>query len=118
MTKDTTVVLGHHGPVDNASHRGAPLSTGAEWTFELLAKYDRAIGAIAVDEFGLDCYPNQIEVISSEQMLDAYSMVGLPSAIRTGASASPSSITSTSTAPACAGSPTRSSSIPIPASRT
>jgi hypothetical protein len=108
MNKDTTVVLGAQGVVNNAASKRGPLSTGAEWTFELLAKYDRAIGAIAVDEFGLDCYRNQIEVISSEQMLDAYSMTGCPSATRTGASASRSSITITSTAPACAGLPTRS----------
>ena len=78
MNKDTTVVLGAQGVVNNAAGRSGPLSTGAEWTFELLAKYDRAIAEIAVGEFGLDCYPNQIEVISSEQMLDAYSMTGLP----------------------------------------
>ena len=33
---------------------------------------------IAVGEFGLEVYPNQIEVITSEQMLDAYSSNGLP----------------------------------------
>ncbi len=76
--KDTTVVLGAHGSVDNSSGRAGPLSTGAEWTFELLAKYDRAISEIAVGEFGLDCYRNQIEVIGSDQMLDAYSLTGLP----------------------------------------
>ncbi len=61
----------------NASH-AQPLSSGAEWTFELIERYDRAIGDIAVNEFKLDCYPNQIEVIASEQMLDAYASVGLP----------------------------------------
>jgi spore cortex formation protein SpoVR/YcgB (stage V sporulation) len=55
-----------------------PISTGAEWSFELIERYDEAIRAIAVDEFGLDCYPNQIEVIASEQMLDAYASGGLP----------------------------------------
>jgi len=55
-----------------------PISTGADWDFELIARYDEAIREIAVGEFGLDCYPNQIEVISSEQMLDAYASVGLP----------------------------------------
>jgi stage V sporulation protein R len=55
-----------------------PISTGAEWTFELIARYDEAIREIAVGEFGLDCYPNQIEVIASEQMLDAYASLGLP----------------------------------------
>ena len=29
-------------------------------------------------EFGLDTYPNQIEIITSEQMLDAYATSGLP----------------------------------------
>ncbi len=53
------------------------LSSGSDWTFELLEKYDQAIGALARD-FGLDTYPNQIEVISSEQMIDAYSSVGMP----------------------------------------
>jgi stage V sporulation protein R len=55
-----------------------PISTGAEWTFDLIARYDEAIGRIAVEEFGLDVYPNQIEVIASEQMLDAYASLGLP----------------------------------------
>lgn len=57
--------------------RGAPLSTGAEWTFELIQDYVEAISQVA-DEFGLDTYPNQIEVITSEQMLDAYASAGLP----------------------------------------
>ncbi len=37
-----------------------------------------ACGAIAEDEFGLDVYPNQIEIITTEQMLDAYSSIGMP----------------------------------------
>ncbi|HVT37267.1 MAG TPA: SpoVR family protein, partial [Nevskiaceae bacterium] len=55
-----------------------PISTGAEWSFELIEKYDYAIHDIAANEFGLDTYPNQIEVIASEQMLDAYASLGLP----------------------------------------
>ncbi|WP_210395596.1 SpoVR family protein [Motiliproteus sediminis] len=54
-----------------------PLSTGSEWTFELLEKYDTAIAKEAA-HFQLDTYPNQIEVITSEQMMDAYSSVGMP----------------------------------------
>ncbi|WP_027856307.1 SpoVR family protein [Marinobacterium jannaschii] len=54
-----------------------PISTGAEWTFELIERYDREIGRIA-DSYGLDTYPNQIEIITSEQMMDAYSSVGMP----------------------------------------
>src|SRR5690606_40383071 len=47
------------------------------WTFELIQRYDEAIGETA-REFGLDTYPSQIEIITSEQMLDAYASVGLP----------------------------------------
>ena len=53
------------------------LSTGSEWTFDLLEDYDREIARIA-ESFKLDTYPNQVEVISAEQMLDAYSSVGMP----------------------------------------
>jgi spore cortex formation protein SpoVR/YcgB (stage V sporulation) len=54
-----------------------PLSEGSEWTFELLDRYDREISRVAA-HYGLDTYPNQIEVITSEQMIDAYSSVGMP----------------------------------------
>lgn len=54
-----------------------PLSTSSEWNFDLIRAYDNAIGEIA-REFGLDTYPNQIEIISSEQMMDAYASVGMP----------------------------------------
>lgn len=54
------------------------LSQGPDWNFELIEKYDLAIKEIAVGEYGLDCYPNQIEIIASEQMLDAYASSGLP----------------------------------------
>ena len=54
-----------------------PLSQGSEWDFELIERYESAIGA-AAREFGLDTYCNQIEIITSEQMLDAYASSGLP----------------------------------------
>jgi len=54
-----------------------PISHGADWDFELLERYDTAIAEVAA-EHGLDTYPNQIEVITSEQMLDAYATGGLP----------------------------------------
>jgi stage V sporulation protein R len=53
------------------------LSDTSEWSFELIDKYDREISRVASD-FGLDTYPNQLEIISSEQMMDAYSSVGMP----------------------------------------
>ncbi len=54
-----------------------PISTTSEWTFELIEEYAREIGLLAA-EFGLDTYPNQIEIISSEQMMDAYAASGMP----------------------------------------
>jgi Uncharacterized conserved protein len=54
-----------------------PLFTTSEWNFDLIRDCDRAIGELA-REFRLDTYPNQIEVISSEQMMDAYAAVGMP----------------------------------------
>jgi spore cortex formation protein SpoVR/YcgB (stage V sporulation) len=53
------------------------LSESSEWTFELIERYDREIARVAAN-YGLDTYPNQIEVISAEQMMDAYSSVGMP----------------------------------------
>ena len=54
------------------------LFDGPEWTFELLEKARDVIEEIALQDLGLNVYPNQIEIISSEQMLDAYSCAGLP----------------------------------------
>ncbi len=54
-----------------------PLSTGSEWTLELIETYDREIARLA-KKFQLDTYPNQIEVISAEQMMDSYASVGMP----------------------------------------
>ena len=54
------------------------ISDSSEWTFPLLERFDREIGQIAHNVYGLDTYANQIEVISSEQMIDAYSSIGLP----------------------------------------
>lgn len=53
------------------------LSDSSEWTFELLEQYDSAIGKIAAN-YQLDTYPVQMEIISSEQMMDVYSTVGMP----------------------------------------
>ena len=54
-----------------------PIATGSEWTFELIQQYDREISRIA-ERYALDTYPNQIEVITAEQMMDAYASVGMP----------------------------------------
>lgn len=57
---------------------GKPLFSGAEWDFATLQRIHDACDDIARNELGLEIYPNQIEVITSEQMLDAYSSVGMP----------------------------------------
>ncbi|HEY8698645.1 MAG TPA: SpoVR family protein [Rhizomicrobium sp.] len=54
------------------------LFTEAEWDFATLDQVYKAIEDIALNELKLDVYPNQIEVISSEQMLDAYSSLAMP----------------------------------------
>ena len=55
-----------------------PLFEGADWEFSTVQRCHDAIQEIAVGEMGLDVYPNQIEVIGTEQMLDAYSSIGMP----------------------------------------
>ena len=55
-----------------------PLFNGPEWNFELIGRTYHAIEDIGVGEMGLDIYKNQIEVITAEQMLDAYSSIGMP----------------------------------------
>jgi stage V sporulation protein R len=60
----------------------APLFEGAEWNYDLLRKVFDAIEAIGIGEMGLNVYPNQIEVITAEQMLDAYASIGMPQMYR------------------------------------
>ena len=54
------------------------LFKGAEWDFDVLGRIFDAVRDIGEGELGLDTYRTQIEVITSEQMLDAYSSVGMP----------------------------------------
>ena len=57
--------------------RRKALPSPAEWSFELIDEYHREIARVA-QEFELDTFPNQIELITSEQMMDAYASVGMP----------------------------------------
>ncbi|GHB16760.1 SpoVR family protein [Salinicola rhizosphaerae] len=57
--------------------RRKPIATGSDWNFEVLEAYEQAIAELA-REYRLDTYPNQIEIITSEQMMDAYASVGMP----------------------------------------
>jgi len=58
--------------------KSTTLFDGADWTFDALRRAYDAIETVAIKDLGLDLYPNQIEIISSEQMLDAYSSIGMP----------------------------------------
>jgi stage V sporulation protein R len=53
------------------------LPSPSDWTFELIEVYFNEIRRTA-QSFGLDTYPVQLELISAEQMLDAYASVGMP----------------------------------------
>ncbi len=54
------------------------LPMGSEWTFDKIDLFNKEIHRIATEIFKIDHYPNQIEVITAEQMIDAYASVGLP----------------------------------------
>lgn len=54
------------------------LFSNSDWNEETIKQADIVISKIAKDYLGLDTYPNQFEIVSSEQMLDAYSLIGLP----------------------------------------
>lgn len=55
-----------------------PLFTNDEWSFELLDKTWDVIDDIAKNRYGLDYYKPQIEIISADQMLDAYCSHAMP----------------------------------------
>ncbi|MFQ5563367.1 MAG: SpoVR family protein [Parvularculaceae bacterium] len=61
-----------------AAAKSPLLFDGADWDFDTLKATYNAIEDAALGDLGLDIYPNQIEIISSEQMLDAYSAHGMP----------------------------------------
>jgi stage V sporulation protein R len=53
------------------------LPSPSDWTFDLIEQYHDAIQQ-AAKEYGLETYPNQLEIITAEQMMDAYASVGMP----------------------------------------
>jgi stage V sporulation protein R len=64
--------------INEPTVRGANrLPYASDWSFELIEEYFEAIRKVA-ERFGLDTYPTQLELISAEQMLDAYASVGMP----------------------------------------
>ena len=64
-------------PLSLDGRPGEPLPGPSDWTFELIDTYHQIIRKTA-ERFGLDTYPNQLEIITAEQMMDAYASVGMP----------------------------------------
>lgn len=54
------------------------IKSGQEWTFDMIDDVHNHITRIWKAKYKLPIYANQLEIISSEQMLDAYSAVGMP----------------------------------------
>jgi stage V sporulation protein R len=48
------------------------------WDYDTLEAADEVIGRIGREYLKLKTYPNQIEIVTAEQMLDAYALTGLP----------------------------------------
>jgi stage V sporulation protein R len=65
------------GPEAPAERPAVPLPGPSDWSFELIEEYHRVIRMTAA-RFHLDTYPNQLEIITAEQMMDAYASVGMP----------------------------------------
>jgi stage V sporulation protein R len=55
-----------------------PLFESGDWTVSDLHRIQEAVAEVGEGELGLSTYRNRIEVITSEQMLDAYASLGLP----------------------------------------
>jgi stage V sporulation protein R len=56
----------------------ALLFDDSDWSFDTIQRVHDEIEKIACGEMGLEIYPNQIEIITAEQMLDAYAATGMP----------------------------------------
>jgi stage V sporulation protein R len=65
------------GPLPLAQRPTERLPGPSDWSFDLIEQYHRVIRATA-ERFRLDTYPNQLEIITAEQMMDAYASVGMP----------------------------------------
>ena len=65
------------GPVPLSKRPEQHLPGPSDWSFDLVDQYHAIIKRTA-QRFGLDTYPNQLEVITAEQMMDAYASVGMP----------------------------------------
>jgi stage V sporulation protein R len=74
---DRRVRLMLQEPLPAPPRASEPLPAQSDWTFEMIELYHEVIHQTA-QRFGLDTYPNQLEIITAEQMMDAYASVGMP----------------------------------------
>ncbi|AMP07445.1 MULTISPECIES: SpoVR family protein [Collimonas] len=49
----------------------------SDWSFDLIEQYNDEIARVAAS-YKLDIYPIQLEIITAEQMMDAYASAGMP----------------------------------------
>ena len=49
-----------------------------DWNFDMIDKTHKVLSDIVDKKYQLDTYPSQIELITADQMLDAYSSIGMP----------------------------------------
>ena len=49
-----------------------------DWNENTIEIFSEIIDRITIEHLGLTTYPNQFEIVSSEQLLDAYALIGLP----------------------------------------
>ena len=62
----------------NTAPKDRLLFEGPDWDFETLGRIYDGVAEIGLGELGLDIYRPRIEVITTEQMLDAYASTGMP----------------------------------------
>lgn len=77
MTDNLTKTKRQNEGPENKNTQNKPLSDGPDWTFDLIEEYQQEIARVA-KHYKLDTYTNQIEVITAEQMMDAYASIGMP----------------------------------------
>ncbi|MEY4753540.1 MAG: hypothetical protein RJA44_1215 [Pseudomonadota bacterium] len=65
------------GPLPPPPRPAEHLPGPSDWSFELVERYHEVIAQTA-QRYGLDTYANQLEIITAEQMMDAYASVGMP----------------------------------------
>src|SRR4051812_7728400 len=54
------------------------VDSGSDWTFDDLHRIYDEIETVGLKEMSYNIYTNQVEVITAQQMLDAYASIGMP----------------------------------------